>query len=273
MVCEALVPRREIGQASYVCDKRFHAEEYEAFFREDDSSVPPHGLVWGTGEDIHLYFLANEEKAKAEEVGSLSVHRQKGQKKGGQSAARFGRIHDNQIAAFAKLVAETCNRKFLTSEGIPNICSLTFGGVGGQVSGIYSLAAKSPHLSKNLSELIVDKPLPSKSIEHLINLSRSKREKVGASSVEEFVRRFTEDVERGKGRAVYGPEQLLKHANTLDTILCDAKTSDARFQAVLEQIGPKTKRLDAHSSPTAKALLQSYGPAVALAFFAPTTTK
>jgi len=266
MVCEALVPLRPILAASYLCDKRFHTEDYLCYFQSKDEKCKPHGLVWGTGEDVYLYVLPAEEKATHVRIDSISVCRQKGQKKGGQSAPRFARIHDNQIAAFAKLVAERCNTAFMDSHGIPSICSITFGGIGGEKTGIYALASKSTHLNKALAELVCQKPTPAKSIEELIDLSEEKRDQRTSVEESDFVEQFLDHVRRDSGLAVYGPEELIQHASKLKSLLHDPNSQNNTNNKILDAAGPKTKRLTA-TTAKAKALLSDYGPTVAIAFF------
>jgi peptide subunit release factor 1 (eRF1) len=256
-VCEVLVPVRRLDCAAYVCDKRFHVHEFAEYFSV--ISDQKHGLVFGSGERVDFYA---ESGGRIELLKSVSVCRQKAQKKGGQSAARFGRIRDNQVAAFAKLAAETCNALFLDSNAQPNILSLSFGGTGGQVAGIYALAAKSPHLNKALAALVVAVN-PAADAAQLSKSTAAARTKMIGMSQDRAVTEFLDHIRKETGRAVYGVQQLLQHAHNLETVVLmpDAK-SDPTWKPLLAALHSKTRVVvSSHTS------LVQYGGLVAIAFF------
>lgn len=259
VVCEILVPERPVVSNVYVCDKRFHTAEYVELFHVLNGKR--HGLVWSSGDSADFYELpdARGTKAVVKKLKSIGICRQKAQKKGGQSAARIGRLQANQVAAFHKSVAEACNELFLV-DGRPSILTLAFGGTGGAATGIYVLASKSPHLDKTLSPLVIGAFAADK-IASLVDASATNREKAGDAKSNHLMNDFLEHLRQDTGKAVYGPSELKANIDQLRSILVHPDTKGA-WSSILDHVGPKTT-LTTLPSP---ALLQ-YGGLVAISYF------
>jgi peptide chain release factor subunit 1 len=67
-----------------------------------------------SGEEASFYTLHN---TQTKLIDCVTVYRQKGHKKGGQSAQRFNRIHDNQVHEYVKKICERANAAFLDKDG------------------------------------------------------------------------------------------------------------------------------------------------------------
>jgi len=241
----------------YICDKHFHTDEFLELFQPRNGKR--HGLIWSSGDTADFYELADQGKSAPVKLKTIHTLRQKGQKKGGQSAARFGRIHDNQVASLAKLVAETANALFL-EDGRPSISSLTFGGTGGDKVGIYALASRSNHLNKDLQTISTGSHA-SEHISHLIKVSELARDKLSSVGSDRIVAEFLDHIRRDSGFAVYGVNDLIANAKMLKTIVY-FESSKHLWTDLLSKLGPKTQIVASNSGT-----VSLYGGLVAISFF------
>jgi peptide subunit release factor 1 (eRF1) len=233
-------------------------DEYVELFQPPNGKR--HGLVWSTGDSADFYELPDHAKASLRKLKSIGICRQKSQKKGGQSAARIGRLRDNQVAGFHKSVAEMCNELFLDVNGRPSILTLCFGGTGGPATGIYSLASKSPHLNKTLVPLVIGAFATDK-IASLVDASATCRQRAGDTKSNHLVSEFLEHVRLDTGKAVYGPAELKANIDQLQSILIHPDKKE-QWITILDHLGPKTT-VTALASP----VLLQYGGLVAISYF------
>jgi peptide chain release factor subunit 1 len=259
-VCQVLVPVRELRKGSYLCDKRFHVEDFYEFFQPLDEKQQ-HGLVLGNGDTMEFYILNGTVTRLIKTITVAGGVRVKHHKKGGQSSLRFSRIHENQTDAFVKSTAETCNSVFVDADGRPSIVSLCFGGTGGDVTGIYAAASRSPHLKKELSSRLVCPPVSASSLAEVVNKTDAARSKFVSNTSDRYVLEFLDHVNRATGRAVYGTDEVKQHMQQLEVVVHDPETK-TQWTDVLQSLGTKTKNI----TSTHPAVAQ-YGGLVAIAFF------
>lgn len=260
MISEALVPLRPLLQGSYLCDKRFHTEDYESYFQPLDEKQQ-HGLVLGTGDTMEFYILNGSTTRLIKIIGVAGGVRQKHHKKGGQSSARFSRIHENQTDAFVKETCETCNKVYVDGDGRPSVLTLCFGGTGGDSTGIYASASRSPHLKKELAALQICSAVSANTMTEFIEKTAEKRMKFLSASIGKYVVEFLDHVSRGTGKAVYGKDEIRQHIKQLKTIIYDPDDCK-EWQDVLSTVQNKTQLITS-SHP---AIVQ-YGGLVAISFF------
>jgi peptide subunit release factor 1 (eRF1) len=238
MVCHVLEPLQPMDRNTYVCDKRFHIDEFLSLFQPP--SELKHGYVVADGDTARFYTLADDSKSDVKLLQTISICRQKSQKKGGQSAPRFGRMQQNQVAAFVKLVAETANQLFLNKNGRPSIKTLAFGGTGGDKTGIYALTHVSPHLNRDLAQLVIGK-WAAADITQLLTTSLNKRKEVDDSKSNGII-------------------ELLLSTKHLQTIIHNNQVTPEELADL--SIGPKTVCVQSNH-PT----IAQYGGIVAISFF------
>ena len=99
-------PPKPIKKTEYHCDKRFHVESVVDLFAVPDQC----GLIFINGENCELYTvdISNRDRKR---TGNAHT-RLKQHKKGGQSAQRFGRLHDSQVTMYLKEIAEYARQVF-----------------------------------------------------------------------------------------------------------------------------------------------------------------
>ena len=147
-VCETLVPTMPLKHGFYHCDKRFQVEQLLPYF-QDHTSVSAIGVVLISGERTDIYRATG---TRYELLDRITVHRQKRQKKGGQSAHRFQFIRLEQIQQYVKKIAERLNACFVDGDyGKLKVEHIAVGGVG---DAIKSQVLCSPHLLKLVADSI-----------------------------------------------------------------------------------------------------------------------
>lgn len=104
-MCERLEPSMPLKHGFYYCDKRFYTELLVPYFQ----SYSDLGAVLISGEQTDLYRVHG---TRCDLLQRLTVHRQKRQKKGGQSAHRFQFLRLEQIQGYVKRIALALNRAF-----------------------------------------------------------------------------------------------------------------------------------------------------------------
>ncbi len=104
-----LVPPNPIRRNLYLCSKEFHTSCLEPLFLQEEGDKPTLGVAFILGHETRFYTVCNTKRTL---VDRYTIHRQKSQKKGGQSAQRFNRIHDNQVSEYITLVTKRIESLF-----------------------------------------------------------------------------------------------------------------------------------------------------------------
>lgn len=103
IIKEAIVPPLPIKKGRYRCEKTFVLDDLVPLFETHKKL----GIVLVGGEDAEIWV---REHTRCVRIADTSMHRQKAQKKGGQSAPRFQRMRLNQINEFVKKAADLVMR-------------------------------------------------------------------------------------------------------------------------------------------------------------------
>lgn len=98
-VVKIIIPELPIQKNIYFCDKKFRTEFLEQYMNKPEEIL----IIMAFGEETTYYKLCGEHYVK---IRNITVHRQKSQKKGGQSAPRFQRIRLNQINEYVNKIHE-----------------------------------------------------------------------------------------------------------------------------------------------------------------------
>lgn len=96
---EIVIPELPIQKNIYFCDKKFRIEFMEQYLEKIEEVL----VIMVFGEETLYYNLAGTHYNLIRKFG---LHRQKAQKKGGQSAPRFQRIRLNQINEYINKIHE-----------------------------------------------------------------------------------------------------------------------------------------------------------------------
>jgi len=101
--CRLIEPPQPIKRFYYRCDNKFHIDQLLELYED-----PKHyGLIYVSGSELIIYSVHTVgAELRNTVLYKKSVKLQKSQKKGGQSAARIGRLHDEHHKAYITLMAE-----------------------------------------------------------------------------------------------------------------------------------------------------------------------
>lgn len=108
-ILEEFSPPLPIKKSLYRCDKIFHIDHILDLYQDQSKW----GLIILSGEETSFYTCSVTQKDSSNEItqtilsDQFTIHRLKSHKKGGQSAQRFNRIHDNQVAEYIKKITFT----------------------------------------------------------------------------------------------------------------------------------------------------------------------
>jgi peptide chain release factor subunit 1 len=194
-------PPQPIKKNGYFCDKRFHTEYIETLFQTYDKN----GIAMINGEDFKLCII---EGTNCKILCDSTIHRQKKQKKGGQSAPRIQRLREEQINAYVKKVVEAINRVYYNhDENRLIIKCLVITGIGDIKKSVYTHESllddvkNKVHLmnceNDNIHECI-------KKTEHIFMSEKDKGEMILLES-------FYENINLNTGLGVFGINEVHKY--------------------------------------------------------------
>ncbi len=114
-IIEEFSPPLPIKKSLYRCDKTFHVDHILNLYQDQSQW----GLIILSGEEASFYTCSisiNNEVTQTTLSDQFTIHRLKSHKKGGQSAQRFNRIHDNQVAEYIKKICDRANKVYLNDD-------------------------------------------------------------------------------------------------------------------------------------------------------------
>ncbi len=123
-----------IQKSLYRCAKQFVLGELLPLFHEHKSvDTVSYGVALISGQDFQPYIYGIIEPGSfcgqyTKAGKSLETVQTKKQKKGGQSAQRFGRIHDEKRNVWIQKIVDALNKSYLDSDGRPIVKGLVLAG-------------------------------------------------------------------------------------------------------------------------------------------------
>ena len=229
--CITIEPPSPIIHYLYRCDKIFHVESILKLYGRQDI----YGLVYITGNECKLYsFYQCAGHIKSTLLNKKSVDLAKSHKKGGQSQARIGRLHDESHHNYVTLMNDRVTKTFISDNNI-NIKGLILAGN----------AQKKDHLEKKLDYRLKKIFLGSircdnedSLFEKCIPLIKESKEMADEKIIKNFMNEF--DLMRNKAIIVYGPDhvktalyygkmkELIIHQDAIETF----KITDKRMKII-----------------------------------------
>lgn len=198
-IFHAIEPPLPIVKNVYYCDKIFHTDQVEYLFETYDK----HGIIIITGENTELYLVNG---TNYELIDSLNIHRQKKQKKGGQSAHRFQMIQIEQVNQYVKRICEMITKNY-TTNNIINIKSLIIAGYG----DIKSFVIKE--LDNRFTSIITNN-ITTQNID-ITNIINSNSDILFGIDIREqniIFDKFNEIMNTNIDKIIYGHDMLLQYA-------------------------------------------------------------
>lgn len=194
-----LIPPLPIKISTYLCDKLFHIELIEKLY----DSYDDYGIVLIGGEESLFYKFHGNHYTN---IDKINIHRQKNQKKGGQSAPRFGRIREGQILEYTKLIIERLIKNYVDN----NLNKLNIKGLivaGNDIKDkVVSDESLPPLIHNNIIKLMTINNLD---IEHVIIESLDVINK-DSSNTDKYLFEFFEHLRKSNSNIVYGMNDTRK---------------------------------------------------------------
>lgn len=192
--CIIVEPPKAINRFLYLCDNRYHTESIEPLY----NTYIDNGLIVITGDCVKCYNI-NGDDFKI--IGKSTVKIAKNQRKGGQSAPRFGRIRENEIQQYIAKCAELAIRCFTTND-LPNIGKLIIAGMGDKKDKLY--AELHPKLKLLCSIITISEK---DTIHDIVNKCSPilNEDNHSLIELEEFMDHFNKD----DGKAIYGLDDVI----------------------------------------------------------------
>lgn len=228
-VCVMVQPPRPILDGFYLCNRRFHTECLESML-EDEPAV---GYVICDGSEAAIYTVRGKERKRLVHITSGTRGRTR---RGGFSAARYQRLHDEAEYEFVKRICERMNACFLEKKGDSegdlrvNVCGIIVAGKAGLKNQVTTCQVVDARLAKAVAKIL--------DIEHEGNIGLSEalekttdlrthlldREERAAVEV------FYNSVQRNDGLNIYGLKQTLAAitAGAVETALVSRAFAEAQ---------------------------------------------
>lgn len=226
--CIMIEPPKPIKKFIYLCDRRFHVEHIEKLYQDYDK----YGIIIIGGDEVKFYEVCGTEIKR---IARDKIKLPKNQRKGGQSAPRFGRIREEMIDRYIGQCSQICREIWLT-EGLPNIRNMVIAGVGDKKDKLFDDLA--PTL-KNISyKLCTDVTDPEKIIEKALEIIDINKDNTCAE-----LEIFFKNIELDNDRSIYGMEQMKEYLDEekLEKILIHENHTD--FHQFIEKRKEKRNNL------------------------------
>ena len=247
-VVEVFEPPKPIKNTVYFCDKCFHTESIEKLFVQQELC----GLVFVDGENCEL-FTVDVSNCNRDKSGKAST-RLKQHKKGGQSSARFGRLHDEKVVRYLKEISEEAREAFadvntIVIAGISKrpaeLIKYLHTDVANKVIGVLVMTNAT-----NFADVIIPQ------MDALINTYKSDKE---TKQLAEFVAALNDD----HGKAVYGTAEIDESLQSGEL----KKLFVSRDCQHPQLIGDSTELIEIGVSLKAQELISMYGERFGLKWY------
>lgn len=121
--CILIEPPKPISKFIYLCDKKFHSELIKDLFENHKR----YGVVIISGQMTKFYEICGTE---IKHLDKEKVRLSKKQRKGGQSAQRFGRIREGEINKYIALISDDIDEIYIDDNDLPEIEAIVIAGNG-----------------------------------------------------------------------------------------------------------------------------------------------
>lgn len=188
-IVETIVPPLPITRKLYRCDKLFATDALWALY-ETHKQI---GIVIVGGDMAEIWI---QEHTRYVRVSETSMHRQKAQKKGGQSALRISRLRTEQIDGFVNKVIDMTIRAFPVDK-IKDIV------VAGH-SELFERVAAAPGIAPRVKQIIRSDQLELARITPKITIT------AGATEAATLAERLFNDLDTDSPLIIYGLDRIKK---------------------------------------------------------------
>ncbi len=239
---EILIPPLPITKKIYKCDSKYHLDFLLTLYEEH----PQIGLAYVLGDEVCCYI---KQGSKINCINKLSIFRQRSHNKGGQSAQRFDRTHQNLIAKFINDAINLITQSFFDFDiGQLKIVSLTIASAGTLSMNIFQELI--PNLKTITKTMIIDTShINAKHILSNLEFDSSNQDRKQEDEIKTLI-------ETNLNLVVYGTEMLDE----------ELKQQTIKKVFILENLQMETYGLKPIIMKRS-TLLANYGGAIGIRFF------
>lgn len=193
-------PHKPIQTSLYLCDNKFHVDPLADLVKSDDRN----GFLIMDGSGC-LY--ASLEGNTKNVLGSFAVQLPKKHGRGGQSAARFGRIRMEKRLTYLKKVAEQAVQYFITNDK-PNVQGLILGGSAEFKNDLLKSDAFDARLSSIVIKLVDINYGGLNGLNQAIELSQDTIQNVKYIREKKVLDQFFKEIALDTGKYLFGADEI-----------------------------------------------------------------
>ena len=164
--CYIIKSEKKIKKSTYICDKKFHVDYLLKLYTNDTY----YGVILVSGKRSSFYKI---NKLETIHIKTINTCLQKKQKKGGQSAQRFGRIRDEKHDRHLQNLISLSIQLFYDYEtNNVNVKNIIIGGPAEWKDKLSSDSKIQKYIGSKVSKVISTKEITDNTIENIMqNLS------------------------------------------------------------------------------------------------------
>jgi peptide chain release factor subunit 1 len=196
-------PIKAINTSLYLCDNKFHTDILSSLLEKDEKT----GFIIVDGKGLLIGQLNGN---RSEILTKLSVNLPKKHGRGGQSAARFGRIRLEKRNHFLKKIAEISSQHFIPDGQKANIQGLIIGGSSEFKNELNSSELLDERLRVKLIQIIDLSYGGEAGFNQAIEYSSSILSDVKFIKEKKLLQSYFDEINKDTGKYIYGAPETIE---------------------------------------------------------------
>jgi len=196
-------PFKPINTSLYLCDNKFHTEVLSSLLEKDEKT----GFIIIDGKGLLIGQLNGNRK---EILAKLTVNLPKKHGRGGQSAARFGRIRLEKRALFLKKVAELSTQHFIPDGQKPSVQGLIIGGSSEFKNELNSSQLLDERLRVKIYQVIDLSYGGEAGFNQAIESCSNILSELGFVKEKKILQSYFDEIAKDSGKYIYGASQTIE---------------------------------------------------------------
>ena len=208
-----IVPQRELGTSMYLCDSKFNVEPLKILLTSEEK----YGFVVMDGLGSLFGTLSGSAK---DIITRFTVDLPKKHGRGGQSAARFGRLRLEKRHNYVRKVAEVCVQCFITNDQ-PNVKGLVLAGSAEFKHLLFGSDLFDPRLKKVVIKIVDTSYGGENGFNQAIELSQEALANTKFVHEKRLLEKFFSHIAQDTGEICFGVHDTLEALDmgSVDTLL------------------------------------------------------
>ena len=217
-------PFKAINTSLYLCDNKFHTDILSTLIEKDEKT----GFIIIDGKGLLIGQLNGNRR---EILSKLSVNLPKKHGRGGQSAARFGRIRLEKRNHFLKKVAEISSQHFITDGQKINVEGLIIGGSSEFKNELNSSELLDERLRSKIFQIIDLSYGGEAGFNQAIESCSSFLSNIKFVKEKKLLQSYFDEITRDSGKYIYGATQTIELliAGTIEKLILWENFEMVRF--------------------------------------------